>query len=181
MVVASPRAQDARDLHETALARAWREARIRHGLTWLMRLSARPRLVFRLNELTFDRVTMEQAVRRIVRMAKRRDRPRYVCTGNLDHLVIAERDPEFRDVYRNADFVVADGKPLVWLSKIAARGWTPIGPSALPGAIAKASGETRLRLFLLGGVEGVAEGERRGRRLGGKRGPVTRADWAGAA
>lgn len=115
----------------------------------------------RVDDLTFDRVTMGQAVRRIVRMAKRRDRPRYVCTGNLDHLVIADRDPEFREAYRNADFVVADGKPVVWLSKLAARKVDPL-PERVAGSdlfweLAKASGETKLRLFLLGGVEGSAE------------------------
>lgn len=116
----------------------------------------------RVDDLKFDRVTMAQAVRRIVRMAKRRDRPRYVCTGNLDHLVIAERDPEFRAAYQNADFVVADGKPVVWLSKLAARPVDPKLPERVAGSdlfweLAKASGETKLRLFLLGGVEGAAE------------------------
>jgi N-acetylglucosaminyldiphosphoundecaprenol N-acetyl-beta-D-mannosaminyltransferase len=116
----------------------------------------------RVDDLKFDRVTMGQAVRRIVRMAKRRDRPRYVCTGNLDHLVIAERDPEFRAAYENADFVVADGAPVVWLSKLAARKVDPQLPERVAGSdlfweLAKASAETKLRLFLLGGVEGAAE------------------------
>ena len=116
----------------------------------------------RVDDLTFDRVTMGQAVRRIVRMAKRRDRPRYVCTGNLDHLVIAERDPEFRAAYRNADFVVADGKPVVWLSKLAARKVDPQLPERVAGSdlfweLARASAETKLRIFLLGGAPGAAE------------------------
>jgi N-acetylglucosaminyldiphosphoundecaprenol N-acetyl-beta-D-mannosaminyltransferase len=105
---------------------------------------------------------MSQAVRRIVRMAKRRDRARYVCTGNLDHLVIADRDPEFRDAYRNADLVVADGAPVVWLSKLAAHAAEKILPERVAGSdlvweLAKASAKTKLRLFLLGGVEGAAE------------------------
>lgn len=105
---------------------------------------------------------MGQAVRRIVRMAKRRDRPRYVCTGNLDHLVIADRDPEFRDAYANADLVVADGAPVVWLSKLSAHAAEAPLPERVAGSdlfwqIAKASGETKLRIFLLGGVEGAAE------------------------
>ena len=53
-------------------------------------------------------------------MAKRGDQARYVCTGNLDHLVIAEHDAEFRTAYKKADLVVADGAPVVWLSRIAA-------------------------------------------------------------
>src|SRR5262245_19824528 len=71
------------------------------------------------DEVSFDNVTMKEAVRRIVRMAKKHDRARYVCTGNLDHLVLAERDSEFREAYRHADLVVADGAPVVWLSRLA--------------------------------------------------------------
>lgn len=113
------------------------------------------------DELSFDKVTMKEAVRRIVRMAKRRDRPRYVCTGNLDHLVIAERDPEFKSAYRKADLVVADGAPVVWLSRIAPRAAGGPLPERVAGSdlfweIARVSGEQNLRLFFLGGVPGAA-------------------------
>jgi N-acetylglucosaminyldiphosphoundecaprenol N-acetyl-beta-D-mannosaminyltransferase len=110
--------------------------------------------------LGFDKVTMKGAVRRIVRMAKRRDRAHYVCTGNLDHLVIAARDPDFRSVYHEADLVVADGAPIVWLSRIAARGsWLPerVAGSDLFWELARASAEANLRLFLLGGSPGSGE------------------------
>lgn len=113
------------------------------------------------DELEFDRVTMHDAVRRIVRMAKRRDRPRYVCTGNLDHLVLAERDPEFRATYKKADLVVADGAPVVWLSRLAASAEAAALPERVAGSdlfweLARASGESNLRLFFLGGLPGSA-------------------------
>jgi N-acetylglucosaminyldiphosphoundecaprenol N-acetyl-beta-D-mannosaminyltransferase len=113
------------------------------------------------DELNFDRVTMKEAVRRIVRMAKRHDRARYVCTGNLDHLVIADRDPEFRAAYKKADLVVADGAPVVWLSKLAAKATSAVLPERVAGSdlfweLAKVSGEANLRLFFLGGIEGAA-------------------------
>lgn len=112
-------------------------------------------------DIHFDRVTMKDAVRRIVRMAKRRDRARYVCTGNLDHLVIAERDPDFRAAYRKADLVIADGAPVVWLSKIGARGASRPLPERVAGSdlfweLARVSGEANLRLFFLGGQPGAA-------------------------
>ena len=94
--------------------------------------SAPPRVL--VDDVKFDRVRTAQAVRRIVKMAKRRDRPRYVCTGNLDHLVIAERDPEFREAYRKADLVVADGKPIVWLSKLGARQQEETLPERVAGS-----------------------------------------------
>ena len=113
------------------------------------------------DDLNFDKVTMKEAVRRIVRMAKRRDRPRYVCTGNLDHLVLAERDPEFRSAYRKADLVVADGAPVVWLSRIASRAAGGPLPERVAGSdlfweLARVSGEANLRLFFLGGLPGAA-------------------------
>jgi N-acetylglucosaminyldiphosphoundecaprenol N-acetyl-beta-D-mannosaminyltransferase len=112
------------------------------------------------DDLNFDRVTMKDAVRRIARMAKRHDRPRHVCTGNLDHLVIAERDREFRDAYRRADLVVADGAPVVWLSRLASR--APGLPERVCGSdlvweLARLSSETGLSIFLLGGMPGAAE------------------------
>ena len=113
------------------------------------------------DDLTFDRVTMKEAVRRIVRMAKRHDRARHVCTGNLDHLVMADRDPEFRAAYKKADLVVADGAPVVWLSKLAAKASASVLPERVAGSdlfweLAKMSGEANLRLFFLGGADGAA-------------------------
>ncbi len=49
--------------------------------------------------VAFDDLTMPEAVSRIVQMAQKTGRPRFVCTGNLDHLVLLSRDAEFRQVY----------------------------------------------------------------------------------
>ena len=64
----------------------------------------------------FDDVTMREAVARIVTMCHAGGRPGYVCTGNLDHLVMLQKDAEFRAIYGRADLVLADGMPVVWLS-----------------------------------------------------------------
>src|SRR5262245_12849242 len=66
----------------------------------------------------FDNVTMAEAVARIVEMARSVARAHYVCTGNLDHLVVLQRDGEFRRIYERADLVLADGMPVVWLSRL---------------------------------------------------------------
>jgi len=52
-----------------------------------------------------------------------------LATLNLDHLVKLRRDPAFAAAYRAHEFVVADGNPIVWLSRFARR---PV--SLLPGA-----------------------------------------------
>ena len=42
-----------------------------------------------------------------------------LATINLDHLVKLRRDAAFRTAYAAQDMVVADGNPIVWLSKLA--------------------------------------------------------------
>ena len=113
------------------------------------------------DDLAFDSVTMDGAVARVVAMALRRDRARYVFTCNLDHLVIRTRDAEFRAAYDAADLVVADGAAVVWLSKLGAlRGGAPL-PERVAGSdmfweLARASARTGVRLFFLGGAPGAA-------------------------
>jgi N-acetylglucosaminyldiphosphoundecaprenol N-acetyl-beta-D-mannosaminyltransferase len=115
----------------------------------------------RIDGITLDRVTMPEAVARILDMAVARDRPRYICTCNLDHLVILSRDREFRDVYRGASLTLADGAPVVWLSRLAALNPSDVLPARVAGSdlfweLAKASSENGVRLFFLGGVPGAA-------------------------
>jgi N-acetylglucosaminyldiphosphoundecaprenol N-acetyl-beta-D-mannosaminyltransferase len=52
-----------------------------------------------------------------------------LATINLDHLVKLQRSAPFRTVYAAQDFVVADGNPIVWLSRLAGR---PVG--LVPGS-----------------------------------------------
>jgi N-acetylglucosaminyldiphosphoundecaprenol N-acetyl-beta-D-mannosaminyltransferase len=115
----------------------------------------------RIADYMFDKVTMSQAIDRVVEMARAKDRPRYVCTGNLDHLFLLDRDAEFASVYRGADLVVADGAPVVWLSRLVRETDGGALPERVAGSdmfweLARASAETGIRLFFLGGVTGAA-------------------------
>ncbi|MGF1509882.1 MAG: WecB/TagA/CpsF family glycosyltransferase [Myxococcota bacterium] len=82
----------------------------------------------------------------------------WVITANLDFLRMYARMPEVRELYQAADVRVADGMPLVWAARIQG--------DAIPGRVAGATLVDRLaeecasqgrRLYLLGGVGGVAE------------------------
>ena len=112
-----------------------------------------------IGDVIFDNVTMQEAVQRIVAMTKKTDRPRYVCTANLDHLALCEKDDEFREIYRRADLVLADGMPVVWLSQPHVMGslHARVAGSDLFFELARASAVHGLRLFLLGGSPGSAE------------------------
>ena len=108
--------------------------------------------------VNFHNVTMAEAVIFIVQMAQKTEKPRYVCTGNLDHLVTLEHDAEFRAIYEGADLTLADGKPVVLLSHLG--GGEPLRQrvtgSDLFWELARASATTGLRLFFLGGADGAA-------------------------
>lgn len=104
-----------------------------------------------------DNLSMEEAVREINRLI-REDKHAYVVTPNMDHIVILEKDPEFREVYNNASLVLTDGKPLLWIAKMQG---TPIkekvsGSDLFPRICALAAREG-YRIFILGAAEGVAD------------------------
>lgn len=49
------------------------------------------------------------------------DRPSIVVTPNVDHLVKLAQMPAFQGEYARADFIFADGMPLVWFSRLIGR------------------------------------------------------------
>jgi len=74
-----------------------------------------------------------------------------IFTANINHLVKTKKSREFRDIYQQADLVVADGVPLIWYSKIFGK---PI-PGRVNGtdlmeAILKLCNEKKLNIFFLG-------------------------------
>lgn len=114
--------------------------------------------------VAFDDVTMAEAVTRIGLMIQKSDRPCVVCTGNLDHLVMLQKDAQFRTIYDQAELVLADGMPVVWLSRLAhARNRrTPalrerVAGSDLFWELGRASALMGIRLYFLGGAPGAAE------------------------
>lgn len=77
-----------------------------------------------------DRPQLEHEV--LARMKERRGFA--LATINLDHLVKLEQDAEFLAAYAAHDLVVADGHPVVWLSRLARRqvGLMPGSDMVLP-------------------------------------------------
>ncbi|KAA5546123.1 WecB/TagA/CpsF family glycosyltransferase [Roseiconus nitratireducens] len=111
--------------------------------------------------IPIDPVTMQQAIDRIFGWIDQgAPECRLVVTPNVDHVVQLHRQPELRPVYRQASLTLADGWPLVTMSRVYGM---PLpqrvaGSDLLPGLCAHAQQHDRsLRLFLLGGFPGVAE------------------------
>ena len=81
-----------------------------------------------------------------------------MVTPDLDHIVIMEKDVLFAEIYQNADLIVADGKPLIWISKYLKNPIKEkISGSDLFPRICKLAAEKHYSIFILGAAEGVAD------------------------
>lgn len=103
-----------------------------------------------------DNLTMEETLAEIDRLIQT-NKNAYVVTPNVDHIVQLERGGELVDAYKNANLILTDGQPLIWISK-----WygTPIkekvsGADLFP-LLCQMAGEKGYTMFFLGAAEGVA-------------------------
>lgn len=78
-----------------------------------------------------------------------------LATINLDHVVKLRDDVPFRDVYAAQDVVVADGNPIVWLSRIAGQPVELLPGSDLLIPVAKIAARTGRSIALVGSTEKV--------------------------
>jgi N-acetylglucosaminyldiphosphoundecaprenol N-acetyl-beta-D-mannosaminyltransferase len=104
-----------------------------------------------------DRVTFAAALDRIAALVTD-GHGGYVLTPNVDHVVLADSDARLRAAYRDASLSLVDGMPLVWLSR--ALGATlpeKISGSDLVRPLAALAASRGWRLYLLGGMPGIAE------------------------
>jgi N-acetylglucosaminyldiphosphoundecaprenol N-acetyl-beta-D-mannosaminyltransferase len=114
-----------------------------------------PRL--KIGHLAIDRLTFNEALHAIGRLVDAKQGG-YICTPNVDHVVLAETDLAFRDAYARADLVVVDGMPIVWGSKLLD---VPL-PERISGSdlilpLMKMAAERGWRVYMLGGGPGTAE------------------------
>lgn len=112
---------------------------------------------FELGHALIHRDSLEEVAQEVVRLAARAV-PAMVVTPNADQVVNLERDPALRDAYAHADVVVPDGMPVVWAAWLLG---TPVkervtGSDLMPRLCALAA-QRGLKVFLLGGGEGIAE------------------------
>ena len=73
-----------------------------------------------------------------------------IATMNLDHVVKLRRDAEFRQVYAEQTHVTADGRPIVWLSRIAGRPVDLVTGSDLVEPLVALSAELGMPIAMLG-------------------------------
>lgn len=101
--------------------------------------------------------TMEQSLARIEEMI-RSGKPGYFITANLHYAMISEKDPELHVVNKEADFILADGMPLVWASRRRKVGLPErVAGSDLIPKLCELAANKGYKVFLLGAAEGVGD------------------------
>lgn len=103
-----------------------------------------------------DNYTMDEAVEAIDQLIGQ-NKNGYVVTPNIDHIVKLETNTELQQIYQDADIILTDGKPMIWISKFYGN---PIkekvsGSDLFPRLCGLAA-KKGYRVFLLGAAEGVA-------------------------
>lgn len=111
----------------------------------------------RLGRIYADDLTFEGALDACVALA-RSGGGGFVVTPNVDHVVLAERDPALLAAYDDAALSLVDGMPLMWLARA---GGTPlpekISGSDLAEPLAARAAAEGLSVYFLGAREGVGQ------------------------
>lgn len=80
-----------------------------------------------------------------------------LATINLDHLVKLASDPAFRAAYAAHDLIVADGNPIVWLSRLAGKPVELVPGSDMVLPLARLARDKGVAVALLGSTDAVLE------------------------
>ena len=103
-----------------------------------------------------DNVTLEEAIGHIEYCIKRR-KISHVIKPNVDQIIRIEKDGYFKEICEKAELLLADGTPLIWISK-----WyrcpikEKICGSELVPELCRISAQKGYKVFFLGAAEGVA-------------------------
>lgn len=90
-------------------------------------------------------------------MIKRKEK-KYVVAINVDVVMKIEKDSYLKEITDNADMVLVDGKPLIWISKMHKRPVkAKISGSDLVPLLCTEAAHKGYSLFIIGGKDGIAE------------------------
>jgi N-acetylglucosaminyldiphosphoundecaprenol N-acetyl-beta-D-mannosaminyltransferase len=105
-----------------------------------------------------DSCSFEQAQSAILAHAYARGEAAYVITPNAQHIVLLNKDAKLREIYRNANLVLADGISLVFAARIFGHDL----PERVTGvdlfqSLCAGAAKSKLKVFFLGGRPNSAE------------------------
>jgi len=113
---------------------------------------------FPLLNIKITALTLSQVIEFIKKTIDEKQR-RLIFTINLDHLQKISKNKKFKETYCQANLIVADGTPIVWLSKIFGSTKLPcrVNGTNLVKKILEISTTENFRIFLLGGRKKTLE------------------------
>ena len=106
----------------------------------------------------FSHLTLEQTLWEVDRKIASGE-PGFFVTANLNYVMLSHQTEELGPVNLAADFILADGMPIVWRSRAIGKRRLPerVAGSDLIYAISQWSAAKGYRVYFLGGAPGIAE------------------------
>ena len=103
-----------------------------------------------------DNITMDDAINSIKKMIKEKKKS-YVVAINVDVIIKIEKDEYLKKIIDEADIILTDGKPLIWISKYQHKPIKEkISGSDLIPKLAEIAAKDGYSIFILGGQNDVA-------------------------
>lgn len=104
-----------------------------------------------------NNLTLQETAQTIGQFIDER-RQAYIVEVNVDVMVKLEHDAELKRITDDANLVLVDGQPLVWVSKLYRRPVKEkVSGSDLSLELCRLAAERGYTMFILGGKEGIAE------------------------
>jgi N-acetylglucosaminyldiphosphoundecaprenol N-acetyl-beta-D-mannosaminyltransferase len=117
-----------------------------------------PRQRFSILGVTFDAMQISDVIAQMRQWIARREGYHYIAVAGMHGIIETRHKPEFRQAVADADLVVADGMPVIWLGRLRGHALPRrvYGPELMLQSC-KATALAGCRHYLLGGAPGVPE------------------------
>ena len=104
-----------------------------------------------------NNVTLDETLDEIDELIHKRKKS-YIVAINVDVVMKMESDDYLRRITNEADMVLVDGKPLIWISKLhKCQIKEKVSGSDLVPQLCKRAADKNYSIFIIGGKDGVAE------------------------
>lgn len=104
-----------------------------------------------------NNVTMDETIENIEALIAEKKKS-YIVAINVDVVMKIEHDKYLKEVTDNADMVLVDGKPLIWISQYHKHPVKEkVSGSDLVPALCKVAAQKGYKMFVLGGKDGIAD------------------------
>lgn len=104
-----------------------------------------------------NNMTMSETISEIENLISS-DKKSYIVAINVDVVMKIENDAYLKKIVDDADMVLVDGKPLVWISKMHGKPLkAKISGSDLVPLLCEVAAKKNYSMFIIGGKEGIAE------------------------